>query len=244
MDVWQNLPKFNGTINTHYVHVVPDGTRRHWYKTDRKSELDIGPFGRVIPPPVEVTSTSISATSRERIPSVTPESNQSMTSKSAQQRKQSSSFKSDSEFSVLNLSTQNPKKSFMTIWNRQGMIQATYVGYVRATIGMTTGMMWSHGCSVQFVPHGFTKHARVFMADISMSLFVQDNLTLVNLDGQQLNIKHCDGRIRVIFLIRFYEVNKLSGFFGCIVQINSFCAWYLQIDINSTFFFFLINDHI
>ena len=55
------------------------------------------------------------------------------------------------------------------------------------------------------------------MADISMTLFMmigQDNL-----DGQQLNIRHYDGRIRVIglFFIRFYEVNKVSGFFGCIV---------------------------
>ena len=41
-----------------------------------------------------------------------------------------------------------------------------------------------------------------------------------NLDGQQLNIRHYDGRIGVIFLIRFYEVNKVSGFFGCIVQMN------------------------
>ena len=111
MEFWQTLPTFNGTINTHYFHVVPEGTRRHWYKTDRKSVLDIGPFGRVTPPPVEVASTSISATSQVRIPSVTPESNQSVTSKSAQQRKQSSSFKTDSEFTVLNLSTQIQTKS-------------------------------------------------------------------------------------------------------------------------------------
>ena len=94
--------------------------------------------------------------------------------------------------------------------------------YVRATIGMTTGMIRSHGYSVHFVPRGFTKHARMFMADISMTLFVwigQDKF-----DGQQLNIRHYDGRIRVIFLIRFYEVNKVLGFFGCIVQINSLCA--------------------
>ena len=45
--------------------------------------------------------------------------------------------------------------------------------YVRATIGMTTGMMRSDGYSVQFVPRGFTKHARVFMADINMTLFVR-----------------------------------------------------------------------
>ena len=102
------------------------------------------------------------------------------------------------------------------------MIQATYVGYVRATIGMTTGMMRSHGYSVQFVVHAFTKHALVFMADISMTLFVR--IGQDNLDGQQLNIRHYDGRIRVIVYIRFYEVNKGSGFFGCIVQINSFCA--------------------
>ena len=96
--------------------------------------------------------------------------------------------------------------------------------YVRATIGMTTGMMWSHGYSVQFVPCGLTKHARVFMADISMTLFVR--IGQDNLDGQQLNIRHYDGRIRVIglFFIWFYEVNKVSGFFGCVVQINSFCA--------------------
>ena len=59
---------------------------------------------------------------------------------------------------------------------------------MRATIGMTTGMMRSHGYSVQFVPCGLTKYARVFMADISMTLFMmigQDNL-----DGQQLNIRH------------------------------------------------------
>ena len=80
----------------------------------------------------------------------------------------------------------------------------------------------SHGYSVQFVPRGFTKHARVFMADIFMTLFVR--IGQDNLDGQQLNIRHYDGRIRVIFFIRFYEVNKVSGFFGCIVQINSFCA--------------------
>ena len=93
---------------------------------------------------------------------------------------------------------------------------------MRATIGMTTGTMRSHGYSVQFVPRGFTKHARVFMADIFMTLFVR--IGQDNLDGQQLNIRHYDGRIRVIFLIRFYEINKVSGFFGCIVQINSFCA--------------------
>ena len=94
--------------------------------------------------------------------------------------------------------------------------------YVRATIGMTTGMMRSHGYSDQFVPRGLTKHARVFIADISMSVFVR--IGQDNLDGQQLNIRHYDGRIRVIFLIRFYEVNRVSGFFGFIVQINSFCA--------------------
>ena len=94
--------------------------------------------------------------------------------------------------------------------------------YVRATIGMTTGMTRCHGYSVQFVPRGLTKHARVFMADISMTLFVR--IGQDNLDGQQLKIRHYDGRIGVIFLIRFYEVNKVSGFFGCIVQINSFCA--------------------
>ena len=79
-------------------------------------------------------------------------------------------------------------------------------------------MMRNHGYSVQFVPRGFTKHARVFMADISMTLFVR--IVQDNLDGQQLNIRHYDGRIRVIFFIRFYEVNKVLGFFGCIVQIN------------------------
>ena len=93
---------------------------------------------------------------------------------------------------------------------------------MRATIGMTTGMMRNHGYSVQFVPRGFTKHAQVFMADISMTLFVR--IGQDNLDGQQLNIRHYDGRIRVVFFIRFYEVNKVSGFFGCSVQINSFCA--------------------
>ena len=66
------------------------------------------------------------------------------------------------------------------------------------------------------------KHARVFIADISMSVFVR--IGQDNLDGQRLNIRHYDGRTRVIFLIRFYEVNRVSGFFGCIVQINSFCA--------------------
>ena len=96
------------------------------------------------------------------------------------------------------------------------------MGYVRATIGMTTGMMRSDEYSVQFVPCGFTKHALVFMADISMTLFV--SIGQDNLHGQQVNIRHYDGRIRVIFFIRFYEVNKVSGFFGCIVQINSFCA--------------------
>ena len=141
MDFWQNLPQFNGTtnahyvqvvpegtrrhwyngtINTHYVQVVPEGLRRHWYKTDRKSVLDIGPFGRVTPPPVEVASTSMSATSQKRIPSVTPEANQSMTSKSAQQRKQSSSFKTDSEFTVLNLSTQTQRKASWPSWNITG----------------------------------------------------------------------------------------------------------------------------
>ena len=60
------------------------------------------------------------------------------------------------------------------------------------------------------------------MADISMTLFVR--IGQDNLDSQQLNIRHYDARTRVIFLIRFYEVNKVSGFFGCIVQINSFCA--------------------
>ena len=93
---------------------------------------------------------------------------------------------------------------------------------MRATIGMTTEMMRSHGYSVQFVPRGLTKHARVFITDISMSVFVR--IGQDNLDGQQLNIRHYDGRIRIIFLIRFYEVNRVSGFFGCIVQINSFCA--------------------
>ena len=82
--------------------------------------LDIGPFGHITPPPVEVASTSISATSRERIPSVTPESNQSLTSKSAQQRKPSSSFKSDSEFTVLNLSTQIQRKASWPSWIIKG----------------------------------------------------------------------------------------------------------------------------
>ena len=53
----------------------------------------------------------------------------------------------------------------------------------------------------EFVPRGLTKHARVFIADISMSVFVR--IGQDNLDGQQLNIRHYDGRIRVIFLIRF-----------------------------------------
>ena len=75
------------------------------------------------------------------------------------------------------------------------------MGYVRATIGMTTGMMRSHGYSVQFVPGGLSKHARMFMADISMTLCVR--IVQDNHDGQQLNIRHYDGRIRVIF---FYLV--------------------------------------
>ena len=90
--------------------------------------------------------------------------------------------------------------------------------YVRATIAMTTGTMRSHGYSVQFVPRGFTKCARVFMADISMTLFVR--IGQDNIDGQQLNIRQYDGGIRVIFFFRFYEVNNVSGFFGCIVQLN------------------------
>ena len=51
------------------------------------------------------------------------------------------------------------------------------------------------------------------MADISMTLYVR--IVQDNLDGQQFNIRHYDGRIRVLLLIRFYEVNKVSGFFGC-----------------------------
>ena len=70
----------------------------------------------------------------------------------------------------------------------------------------------------------FTK----FMADISMTLFVR--IGQDNLDGQQHNIRHYDGRIRVIFLIQFYEVNKVSGFFGYIYRYTFHI-------------FFLINDH-
>ena len=64
----------------------------------------------------------------------------------------------------------------------------------------------------------FHETCAMFMADIPMTLFVR--IVEDNLDGQQLNISHYDGRIRVIFFIRFYGVNKVSGFFGCIVQIN------------------------
>ena len=38
--------------------------------------------------------------------------------------------------------------------------------------------------------------SRVFMADMSMTLFVR--IGQDNLDGQQLNIRHYDGRIRVL----------------------------------------------
>ena len=59
---------------------------------------------------------------------------------------------------------------------------------------------------------------RVFIADISMTLFVR--IGQDNFDGQQFNIRHYDGRIRVLLLIRFHEVNKVSDFYGCIVHID------------------------
>ena len=93
---------------------------------------------------------------------------------------------------------------------------------IQATCGVCEGNYWDDDRNdaepwIQ-CPVCFTKHARVFMADISMTLFVR--IGQDNFDGQQFNIRHYDGRIRVLLLIRFYEVNKVSGFFGCIVQIN------------------------
>ena len=43
-------------------------------------------------------------------------------------------------------------------------------------------MMRSHGYSVQFVSHGFMKHAELIMADLFMTLFVR--IVQDNLDGQ------------------------------------------------------------